>query len=133
MNEKSIFVFNSYKPILRQYLRAKGKRGALSRAAEALNCQRSYLSRVMNSELHLTPDQAFMLARFWKLPHQEREYFQLLVEHERASTREYKEELQAQKLRNDTKTSVNELVDLRPRTWAKLYIFPRGTGVRFTS
>lgn len=65
-------------------LRAPGQRGALSRAAEALNCQRSFLSQIMNSKMQLTPDLAFKLAMHWRLPLLEREYFQALVEMERA-------------------------------------------------
>jgi hypothetical protein len=69
---------------MKAYLRSEGQRGALSRAAEALNCQRSFLSRIMNSKLQLTPDLAFKLCMHWRLSFSEREYFQTLVEMERA-------------------------------------------------
>jgi uncharacterized protein (TIGR02147 family) len=93
MSDKNPFEFSSYKSVMKHFLRGKGRRGALSRAAENLKCQRSYLSRVINSALHLTPDQGFLLARFWKFPLDEREYFQTLVEYERASDPSYREEL----------------------------------------
>jgi plasmid maintenance system antidote protein VapI len=84
MKESSIFGHSSYKSIMKARLRAQGQRGALSRAAEALRCQRSFLSRIMNSKMQLTPDLAFKLCLHWKFSLNEREYFQTLVEHERA-------------------------------------------------
>src|SRR5262249_5652285 len=99
MSEKGVFEFSSYKSALHYFLRGKNKRGTLSRAAEALNCQRSYLSRVINSEIHLTPDQGFLFAKFRKFTADESEYFQTLVEYERASDRSYKEEIQSKLIR----------------------------------
>lgn len=95
MSNHSIFSFESYKAILRHRLRDSSERGALSRAAEALNCQRSFLSRVMNAEIHLTPDHAFLLSRHWKLSNLENDYFKTLVEMERASTVDYRNSLEA--------------------------------------
>jgi plasmid maintenance system antidote protein VapI len=70
------------------------------------SCQRSYLSRVISENLQLTPDHAFKLARFWGLPLAEREYFQTLVDFERAGDSEYraylKERLQEMKRRNES-------------------------------
>lgn len=74
----------------------QGRRGDLSRAAESLHCQVSFLSRVMNSEIHLTPDHAFSLVRFWKLDDEEAKLFRLLVDWERASDPEYRSYLSAQ-------------------------------------
>lgn len=74
----------------------EGRRGQLTRAAEALNCQRSYLSRVITENLHITPDHAFNLAQFWKLPPNERTFFQTLVEHDRAGDPGYRSHLKAQ-------------------------------------
>lgn len=94
MDTKSVFAFSSYKSYMKHVLRQKGARGSMSRAAEALNCQRSYLSRVMDSEIQLTPDQAYLFCRHRKLPSAEREYFATLVEHERASDRNYRDHLE---------------------------------------
>src|SRR6202012_2255265 len=71
-------------------------RGQLTRAAEFLRCQRSYLSRVILEDIHLTPDHAYKLAKFWGLPSAENEYFQKLVEWERAGDHEYRSHLQMQ-------------------------------------
>ncbi|MEQ1665286.1 MAG: DUF4423 domain-containing protein [Bdellovibrionales bacterium] len=82
--DASLFGYSSYKAIMKFYFRSDGQRGALSRAAEELNCQRSFLSRIMNSKMQLTPDLAFKLCLHWRLSLSEREYFQTLVEQERA-------------------------------------------------
>jgi len=66
------------------------KRGQLSRAAEYLKCQRSYLSRVIKDKHHLSPDQAYLLTKFFKFNNDERDYFTTLVEFERAGEPEYK-------------------------------------------
>lgn len=94
MATESIFSATSYKQIMKRLLRGGQNRGALSRAAEAMGCQRSYLSRVMNSKMQLTMDQVFMLSHHLKFTPEEREYFQVLVEHERAVIPAYRNYLQ---------------------------------------
>lgn len=94
MKELGVFGHSSYKSIMKAYLRREGHRGALSRAAESLNCQRSFLSRIMNSKMQLTPDLAFKLCMHWRLSLVEREYFQSLVEMERAVDPSYAAHLQ---------------------------------------
>ncbi len=74
-------------------LEGEGKRGQLSRAAEALNCQVSFLSRVLKTEAHITLDQAFMLTKFWKLNPEDCDYFSTLVELERAAEPQYRQHL----------------------------------------
>ncbi|MGZ3770485.1 MAG: TIGR02147 family protein [Bdellovibrio sp.] len=91
---RSVYEFNSYKKIMSLFLTGEGKRGQLSRASELLKCQPSFLSRAMSTEIHITPDQAFMLTQFWQLDDSESEYFQCLVEFERASEPKFKEHIQ---------------------------------------
>ncbi len=93
MKTKSVFEFHTYKPYLAYKLSSKEHRGQLSRAAEAIQTQRSYLSRVISEELQLTPDHAFKLSRFWKLTAAEREYFCLLVDFDRAADPEFRSHL----------------------------------------
>lgn len=103
---KSIFGFGSYKDYMEYKLTGEGRRGQLTRAADFLNCQRSYLSRVITEKLHITPDNAFNLTRFWKLNTGERKYFLLLVEHDRAVDNNYKVHIKSQmddlKKKNDS-------------------------------
>ena len=84
-------------------LEGEGRRGQLSRAAETLNCQVSFLSRVLKTEAHITLDQAFMLTRFWKLNPENADYFTTLVEFERAAEPEYRQHLnrRVEKLRQN--------------------------------
>ena len=94
MSADSIFLHSSYKSVMKSRLRGTTSRGTLSRAAEALRCQRSFLSQVMNAKVNLTPDLAFKLSLFFKFTAKEREYFQMLVEEERATDPQYREFLQ---------------------------------------
>ncbi len=50
----------------------------------AAGCQRAYLSQVLNSEVHLTPDHAAGLAEYFGGSSNERDYFLELVNHARA-------------------------------------------------
>jgi uncharacterized protein (TIGR02147 family) len=93
MKKVSVFEFNSYKAFMKARLRGREQRGALSRAAEVLNCQRSFLSRVMNTKMNLTPDHCFLLSGHFQLNKEEREYFQSLLELERCSDRSFREHL----------------------------------------
>ena len=91
MGKISVFEFQSYKAIVK--IKLEERRGQLSRAAEAVGCQVSFLSRVLKTEAHLTMDQAFMLSKFWKLNPDEQAYFHTLVEFERAAEPQYREHL----------------------------------------
>ncbi len=90
MKKRSVFEFDSYKKAMSYFLLKEGRRGQLSRAAETLQCQPSFLSRVIKSEVHLTLDHAYLLTQFWGMNPSERDYFQTLVEHERAAAAHYK-------------------------------------------
>lgn len=90
MEKLPIYSFNSYRALLSHFLLGNKQRGQLSRAAEHLNCQRSYLSRVIKGDAHLTLDQAYLLSQFWKFTNDERDYFSSLVEYDRAGVHEYK-------------------------------------------
>jgi uncharacterized protein (TIGR02147 family) len=93
---KSAFDFASYKDFLRDQLLADGKRGQITRAAQAIGCEKSFLSRVINGELHLTPDHAFKVAKFLQLDFDCALHFRTQVDCERAGDREFKDFLQRQ-------------------------------------
>lgn len=93
MKSQTAFKFQSYKAYMAHMLSGKERRGQLTRAAEFLNCQRSYLSRVISESLQLTPDHAYKLSLFWSLPQEEREYFQTLVDIERAGDLDFRNHL----------------------------------------
>lgn len=87
------FEFTDYKAYLRA--RANAEWGAISKLADAAGCQRSYLSRVLGSEVHLTMDQAFGISEYLKLSENECSYFLGLVEMARAGTPGYRRRLEA--------------------------------------
>ncbi len=89
------FAPQSYKRLLSRLLEEDGQtRGIITRAAEAIGCQRSYLSQVLHGKVHLTRDQAWALGRFFHLNPDEAAYFECLVDFERASTAAYRKHLE---------------------------------------
>lgn len=90
---KSIYEFKEYKKYLDYRVNKIGERGSITKLAEATSSQRSYLSKVLNAEVHLTMDQAFRACKHWQLSQQERAYFMLLVEKDRAGDKDYKDHL----------------------------------------
>ena len=106
-----LFALESYKSFMNEALLGTNRRGELSRAAEFIGSQRSFLSRVIATKLHLTRDQAFGLCDFWNFSGLSRDYFLTLVDFERSSQPEYKKFLKAQleKLRTEQR-NLNERV-----------------------
>lgn len=91
----SLFQFNDYKGFLRDKIKDnQGKRAYRSSLAAAAGCQLSFLSQVLHSEVHLTPDHAMGLAVFWALTEDGREYFMELVHHARAGSKLLKSEIE---------------------------------------
>ncbi len=94
-----LFEETQYKQVLRRQIEAhRGVRAYRAALAQAIGCQQAFISRVLNAELHLTPDHALKLALFWGFSEKERDYFMLLVEHARAGSKELRD-LIATKLR----------------------------------
>lgn len=89
----SIWSFENYKEFLTAVIQ-QGKRGLISRLAEAAGCQRSYLSNVLRTHIHLVPDQVFGICRYMGLDPSETDYFLLLLEKDRAATPSYRQHLE---------------------------------------
>jgi uncharacterized protein (TIGR02147 family) len=109
----SVYAFSDYKEFLK-HLSSAGTRswGGVTRLAEAAGCQRSYLSRVLTAELHLTPDHLYGIAESVSLTEDETEYMLTLLHADRAATLNYKKRLQtkAEKMRktyNDLQNRVH--------------------------
>lgn len=91
---KDIYSFDNYKDYLREVIsNSEISWGYISKMADAAGCQRSYLSRSLNSKVHLTMDHAFHIARFLSLNEGETDFFMCLVEVERAATPEYRQKV----------------------------------------
>ena len=93
---KTVFEFDSYKDYLRSLLKREDSRGLLSKLAAAAECQRPYLSKVLqiDSNVHLTPDHMFGICEYLQLTELESDGLKLLLEKERASQVKYRQSLQ---------------------------------------
>lgn len=92
----NLFQFENYKQALNAAIAANGrKRGYKAWLADALGCQRSYLSQVLNADADLSPEHAINLASHWDLPASQAEYFLLLVQSARAGNSRLKSFYQA--------------------------------------
>lgn len=94
--EPWLFKEKSYKKILGRLIEeSQTGRGMISRVADAIGCQRSYLSQVLHSKVQLTKEQAWNACVFFGLSREETAYFECLVDHERAASPVYKRHLEA--------------------------------------
>ena len=86
-----IFSYDSYKKyLIDKIAENKNIRNYKTLLAKAASCQPSFLSHVLHTEVHLTPDHACGLAEFWRMAPLEFEYFLLLVNIERAASLTYR-------------------------------------------
>lgn len=96
MPSRTAFEFDDYKAYLQAlWEESEEKWGLLTRWAKAAGCHRPYFSRVINGPLHLTTDQAYALSNHFGMDERERSYFLKLLEHEKASTPEYRKFLKS--------------------------------------
>ncbi len=99
-----IFDFVDYKKYLRKKLQNRlelGERGPRSRLAEAIQCKSAYLTRVLESDVDLSLEQADRANRFFLHSEEESEWMFLLVHRSRAGSVELKNYFQ--KKLNDLK------------------------------
>lgn len=91
LEKLSVFSFSNYKKFLQS--RLKESWGLVTKAAESAGCQRAYLSRVLseNECIHITPDHAYGIAKYFEMSPSETEYFMALVEYARASSESYRD------------------------------------------
>jgi len=83
----SLFTERDYKRVLQAKISENdSERGYKALLAEAAGMQPSFLSQILHSHVHPTPDHAAGMAAFWKLTADEQEYFMELVNLARASS-----------------------------------------------
>ncbi len=93
--KKNLFVLDSYIEVIELKMSEfKEQWGLISKMAEACECQRSHLSKVLKGQLHLTLEQAQRISEFFKMNELETEYFLCLVELERAGSQSLKRRFQ---------------------------------------
>lgn len=81
-----VFKYRDYKEFLRQKIAENAKRGYQTRLAEAAGCKRAFLSQVLHTHIHFTPDHAAGLCQFWEMNEVETDYYLSLLDHARAGT-----------------------------------------------
>lgn len=83
-----IYRFRSYKAFLKGKVGPSSQRRGVKRAmAKALRCQPTYVSQVLNGRPHFSLEQGEILAEFFEMPKDEKQFFLLLISRERAGTK----------------------------------------------
>lgn len=95
----SVFKYLNYKDVIKNTLREKKHRVSAhfnyDRMAKACHIQKTYMSRVLNSDdSHLSEEQLFLAAKYLGLTKEEIKYLQLLRSWQRSTSATYKAELQ---------------------------------------
>lgn len=106
----NILNYRDYKIFIKDALREKKNRVSgrftYDRMAKACGIQKTYLSRVLNSEdSHLSEDQLYLAATYLGLTKQERKYLQLMRSRQKSSSVQYQAEIQSEM---DTFRQANE-------------------------
>jgi uncharacterized protein (TIGR02147 family) len=96
--KNSIFEFRDYKAYLKAYIGALPSRGHGFRAemSKALKVHSAYITQVLNSEAHFSPEQTEDLNILLNHTEEEGDFFQLLVQLARAGTTRLKKRIQIQ-------------------------------------
>jgi len=86
---KSAFDYKDYRSFLKAALPVAGlSRGSRNRLAEALNCQKGFVSQVLSGRSHFSLEHGIKICRFLDLSGSEEEYFLLLLHKDRAGSKD---------------------------------------------
>jgi uncharacterized protein (TIGR02147 family) len=98
---RSVFEFLNYREYLHFWIDSQGAKahGARGRMAKALAVSSTLISLILKGEKSLTPDQASDLTDHLVLTDLEAEYFQVLVDLDRAASVRYREKLEKRRAR----------------------------------
>lgn len=88
--KQNIYQYKNYKKFLQDYIASRpyAGRGVKSKIAEYLSMHTAYVSQVMRGDAHFTVEQAHKLTSFLELTKNETHYFILLVQKERAGSKD---------------------------------------------
>jgi len=91
----SLFEFDDYREYLRAHIKAlpKGGRGELSKIAELLKVNTTWISQIMSGSQDFNFEQTYLLSQYLGHTDLELEFFSLLVQIERAGNSEYRNHL----------------------------------------
>ena len=88
----SVFTFDDYRKFIRAVVSANENQwGAWAKIAKAAGCKATYLTQAMKGRAELTPDHAAGIAQFFSLSPEETEFFLLILDLNRATTKKLKE------------------------------------------
>ena len=88
-----IYKVKNYRELIETLLQENVKT-TRAQLAEAAQCSSSWITRVLTSEVQLTPDQALGIANYFHLSSSEVDYFLLLVDWERSDSHEMKKRIE---------------------------------------
>lgn len=113
----SIFEYLDYKLFLKEKITQlpKGGRGTSKRISELLRISTVSVSQVLAGSKHFTLEQAFQVADFFGLTTLEKEYFLLLIQMERAGTKQLRD-FWKEKAQKQQKESLSVKSRLAPHT-----------------
>jgi uncharacterized protein (TIGR02147 family) len=109
----TIFEIDKYRDLLNFQIERHGNsRGYKSLLAAAAGSQSSHISQVLHGFVHLTVEQAYGIAKFWRFDAEATGYFIYLVQRERSTSSEYSQFLTEEINKIRTKKSrLSESVD----------------------
>jgi uncharacterized protein (TIGR02147 family) len=93
--QMDLFEYREYRRLIQDWIQTDSFQGNRSKIAASAGCSPSWITRVLNGEVHLTPDQAYGIAKYFALSETETDYFMLLVDLERAASPTLKKRIQA--------------------------------------
>jgi len=94
--EKAVFEFSDYKSYLREIAGIGQRKGVRLAMAKNLHCQPGYISQVLNGQAHFSLEQGNALCHFLGHGAEERHYFLLLLQKQRAGTTDLHKYFEAQ-------------------------------------
>jgi uncharacterized protein (TIGR02147 family) len=90
----AVFKYNNYKTYLRDLILAKGSagRGEYRRLADYLGVHPTLISQILSGDKDFSPEQILKVAKFYGLGKTENRYLVILVEIERAGSKDLKDQ-----------------------------------------
>jgi uncharacterized protein (TIGR02147 family) len=90
----NVFEFENYRLWLNKIVyEPNAPRGIQSRLAEAAECQKSYLSLILQEKVHLSPDQLLKISLYLKMQDTETDYVLELLARDKAASQELRERI----------------------------------------
>lgn len=91
------YQIDNYRDLVRHYFgkRSRSGRGEIAKLAQAIRVQPAFISQVLSGKKDFSMEQSFAVAQYLELSEPEREHLFLLVQKDRAGTKDLKKYLEA--------------------------------------